>query len=846
MSNSEIDLDLTEIHFDFFCKVGGTSQMLHALIAAQGDDVRCWSSCPSFGPFIQKLFFQPQDVSCLGLIHPTGCYELHKVRMAIRFDNKTVKYVDVQAFPSENSPKARNKDQLKKVNVVDSLYERDDVVICGRRRMELDTQTAFKEHLEVIGNRMRDNGQNIKIHVPDEVFENEVKQLKRFTRKSDDGSFDLGAYIDNVHFLPLIGGAVLGTIKNGEFAVFEPDGGTNATDQASADIIALHGLGGDWNRTWSSFGYCWLKHALVPKFPSCRILSLNYPGMLSILSAHPPDINGLVHGIIRDRRQENRSKSPIIFLGHSFGGTVLKQVYIATHPSNTDDPEYKALHSHIRGYVFFGTIHKDRDMSRAKLEVPEFWRALSRGASGTLGGHSHELEKAMYTTFRVNHAFRRLGGENLLINCFYETKGPGGLSRRVLITQEESTLVARPVPTMPLDLDHQSLVCFKSPRDENLARVLDALDSFMIRAMDVETRLHRPIAPESRGLCLLSLDGGGVKGLFSIIIDRLMQETRRLEGPGAEHKKPCDYFDLIGGTSTGDLLATMLGRLQMDTQLCIQAYKSLSKEVFSRKFKVPFLESFRKASNVALSWSWFDGDRLKEAVCRTVKENLLPSDSAMLRQSGCTVEDLTLITDMKSATYSFVCAVPKYEEKMKRIRSYEPLGQRTNAPAERFKIWEAARATSAAPMYFPHIEAGGVSYFDGGLESNNPVIEVIEEAKQEFPDDKISTVISVGTGAYQASDASAGLAGFINYMINMATSTEKHHRAVLEDPRFADIRKEGYFRLNGTLELGAIDLAAVERMDEIECLAEAYLSSNEGQQQTGICAERLVERARHH
>jgi pimeloyl-ACP methyl ester carboxylesterase len=150
--------------------------------------------------------------------------------------------------------------------------------------------------------------------------------------------------------------------------------------------------------------------------------------MLSTLSAHPPDINGLIQDILRDRRQENLSKSPIIFLGHSFGGTVLKQVYVATHPSNTDDPDYKALHTQIRGYVFFGTIHKDRDMSRAKLEVPEFWRALSRGASGTLGGHSHELEKAMYTTFRVNHAFRRLGGENLLINCFYETKGPGGLS----------------------------------------------------------------------------------------------------------------------------------------------------------------------------------------------------------------------------------------------------------------------------------------------------------------------------------------------------------------------------------------------------------------------------------
>ncbi|KAF5712887.1 hypothetical protein FMUND_8165 [Fusarium mundagurra] len=282
MSNSEIDLDLTEIHFDFFCKVGGTPQMLHALIAAQEDDVRRWSSCPSFGSFIQKLFVQSQDVSRLGLIHPTGCisiercayssekfftcavkapvddaasvtlhspsdgepfpfpirdilakfyeygqYELHKVRMAIRFDNKTIKYVDVQAFPSELLPEARNKGQLKKVNIVDSVDDRHDAVTCGRGCPKLDIPTAFKEHLEVIENRMRDNGYNIKIHVPDDVIESEHKWFKAWNRgpnsNSNDRSFDLGGYMEGTYFLPLIKSAVLGTIKNGEFAIFEED-----------------------------------------------------------------------------------------------------------------------------------------------------------------------------------------------------------------------------------------------------------------------------------------------------------------------------------------------------------------------------------------------------------------------------------------------------------------------------------------------------------------------------------------------------------------------------------------------------------------------------------------------
>ncbi|KAF5556320.1 hypothetical protein FPHYL_8007 [Fusarium phyllophilum] len=281
MSNSEIDLDLTEIHFDFFCKVGGTPQMLHALIAAQEDDVRRWSSCPSFGPFIHKLFVQSPSVSRLGPIHPTGCisiekcgrfscflaravkatvddgasvtlhspsdgepfpfpirhilakfyeygqYELHKVRMAIRFDNKTIKYVDAQAFPSENFPEARNKDQLKKVNIVDSFDGRHNVVTCGRDVTEPDIPTSFKEHLEVIENRMRDNGYNIKIHVPDDVIESELGWLEDLNRSSnsnsDDGSFDLGCYMEDAYFLPLISSAVLGTIKNGDFAIFEAD-----------------------------------------------------------------------------------------------------------------------------------------------------------------------------------------------------------------------------------------------------------------------------------------------------------------------------------------------------------------------------------------------------------------------------------------------------------------------------------------------------------------------------------------------------------------------------------------------------------------------------------------------
>lgn len=58
---------------------------------------------------------------------------------------------------------------------------------------------------------------------------------------------------------------------------------------------------------------------------------------------------------------------------------------------------------------------------------------------------------------------------------------------------------------------------------------------------------------DETGLCLLSLDGGGVRGLSTLLIlKRLMERTNsEREELGLDPVKPCELFDLIGGTSTG-------------------------------------------------------------------------------------------------------------------------------------------------------------------------------------------------------------------------------------------------------------------------------------------------------
>jgi hypothetical protein len=81
----------------------------------------------------------------------------------------------------------------------------------------------------------------------------------------------------------------------------------------------------------------------------------------------------------------------------------------------------------------------------------------------------------------------------------------------------------------------------------------------------------RPVAKQ--GLRILSMDGGGMRGLATV------QMLRRIEqGTG---RRIHEMFDLICGTSTGGMLACALGIKQMNLDECEEIYKSLGKLVFA-------------------------------------------------------------------------------------------------------------------------------------------------------------------------------------------------------------------------------------------------------------------------
>ncbi|CAE6425927.1 unnamed protein product [Rhizoctonia solani] len=336
---------------------------------------------------------------------------------------------------------------------------------------------------------------------------------------------------------------------------------------------------------------------------------------------------------------------------------------------------------------------------------------------------------------------------------------------------------------------------------------------------------------ESRGLRLLSLDGGGIRGLSSLLILReIMGRVKRDEGL-PEAPRPCDYFDVIGGTSTGGLIAIMLGRLRMTVSEAIEAYVKLSDRIFS-KHKHRWQEGKFKASSLE--------DAIKEIVSEQSSSEgedtrmfdpLLQGNS---ESNGCRV---------------FVCALSRDN-----MEARIPVHFRTYAsewnPMPNCKIWEAARATSAAPTFFKSItikDHEGIPYtfVDGGLAVNNPTVRVLLEAKAVFPDRPVSCILSIGTG--QAKTISvAKPSALTNAIVPDMQLTNAVKKIATDCEKVADemagrfIKFPGvYFRFNVDQGMQNIGLGAFEKLSELAAHTGAYMRLHENDTRANSAASAL-------
>lgn len=429
---------------------------------------------------------------------------------------------------------------------------------------------------------------------------------------------------------------------------------------------------------------------------------------------------------------------------------------------------------------------------------------------------------------------------------------------------------------------------------------------------------------------LLTLDGGGVRGFSSLLILRaLMMEIATLEqadsqahssahplkprlrrpvrtqrnradtlrrdqspqqaqgpvfGPASASSSflPAHYFDYIAGTSTGGLIAIMLGRLHMTVDECLEAYENMADFVFGH----PRPLHIRKPPWIPVDK--YDHRRLERIIKDIVKERS-PSghNSTEFRQPNENMCRTIVIAWQKLNITN--TRIPHLFRSYYHPRSTEDdILERNPGSQGNYQIWQVCRATSAAPFYFKTVrleeDDEKSEYIDGmlsakllsvyykatkvpsvrlrqscwlksvvllgGLGANNPTEEAYRSVKQLNNNNPrtVRVLVSIGTGKNLEADPNPS-AGYRLYMAyantaaKWATQSEATHHTMVDATRtFAE-----YFRLNVEHGIGKMKLDAwkgkkgCRTLELIRTKTQDYLDSPEGQRQISDSARHLVK-----
>lgn len=207
----------------------------------------------------------------------------------------------------------------------------------------------------------------------------------------------------------------------------------------------------------------------------------------------------------------------------------------------------------------------------------------------------------------------------------------------------------------------------------------------------------------SRRFQILSLDGGGYKGMFSAVLLAKVEEDLQIS--------VVDHFDLIAGTSTGGIIALGIGAGFSPANL-VDFYLDNGPAIFPHPRRRVLRQIVR---------SKYSAEPLREALIGTFGDRCLWESSVPLCIPSYDLEN--------DAVYLF--RTP-HSERLRRDW--------------REKMVDIALATSAAPTYLPAHDLRGLRLVDGGLWANNPSVVAISEAVHEFKIDLADIrVLSLGT-----------------------------------------------------------------------------------------------------
>lgn len=275
---------------------------------------------------------------------------------------------------------------------------------------------------------------------------------------------------------------------------------------------------------------------------------------------------------------------------------------------------------------------------------------------------------------------------------------------------------------------------------------------------------------------ILSLDGGGIKGLFTAAVLAALEDDLNID--------ITNHFDLIAGTSTGGIIALGLGLGLRPSEL-VDFYASRGKKIFSSPL----------AWRSLLHWGFrkFPQSKLESALKEVLGDARLSDSKKRLVIPSYNLGD--------DDVYLF------------KTPHHPRLKRDFKVPA-----WQVALATSAAPTYFPvSCYVDHIRHVDGGIWANNPTMVGIIEAKDMLGIElEAMSVLNIGTSDPLAQRPKRlNWVGKLGWASSAAQLILRAQSLGVYTQSIHLIGKENVTRLDPRVPDGLFDLDGVKRAKEL-------------------------------
>ncbi|CAM1508710.1 Fc.00g055580.m01.CDS01 [Cosmosporella sp. VM-42] len=256
---------------------------------------------------------------------------------------------------------------------------------------------------------------------------------------------------------------------------------------AVIDIVAVHGLNGHREKTWTAKnGIYWLRDLLPDDVPRARILSWGFDANTHAASGTSglflyDHAQTLVSELSRKRKLTNSSQRPIIFIAHSLGGIVVKSALIHSDAARQGALlEQRSIKLSTYGILFMGTPHQGGN-------GVQLGRILTNVASVFVAADDRilrHLERDSEWLLQQLGQYGPISGEFVTKFAYEEYATSIARGTRILVVPRASAVVPGQADAEPIVIhaDHKNMVKFLSKQDVGYTTVSEHLQIMMVDA----------------------------------------------------------------------------------------------------------------------------------------------------------------------------------------------------------------------------------------------------------------------------------------------------------------------------------------------------------------------------